>query len=158
MMNTIVLGDKLTLSYPDGFHVLDSSGKSSMQFFGGSTGECLSDPERHILISIGWKPIGGISALLVNANDAAKKMEASIRKPMQSYGYRLNEFIAKNVGDNQAEGFNHEYESQGIGMYGESYVVKYDRNLYYLNFYARRERLNESLDIWNRIQSSAKWA
>ncbi len=53
-----------------------------MQFFGGSSGERLSDPERHILISIGWKPIGGISALLIGAKDAARKMEANIQKAM----------------------------------------------------------------------------
>ena len=154
----IVLGDKLTLSCPDGFHILDSAEKSSMQFFGGSTGECLSDPERHILISIGWKAIGSFSSFLVNAKDAAKRMEASIRKPMQSFGYQLNEFAAKRVGGEQAEGFRYEYESRGVAMYGESYVIKYDRKLYYLNFYARRELLEESLDVWDMIVSSAKWA
>ena len=50
MINNVVLGDKLTLSYPEGFHVMDDAEKSGMQFVGGSTGECLSDPERHILL------------------------------------------------------------------------------------------------------------
>ena len=57
-----------------------------MQFYGDSPGKCLSDPERHILISIGRKTISGFSALLVSTKDAAKRMEASIRKPMQAYG------------------------------------------------------------------------
>ena len=158
MTNTVVLGDKLTLSYPEGFHVMDSSEKSGMQFFGGSTGECLSDPERHILISIGWKSIGGIASLLISAKDAAKKMEASIRKPMQNYGYRLNEFTSKRVGSEEAEGFCYEYESQGTGMYGESYAVKRGKELYYLNLYARREQRDETIDVWNTILSSAKWS
>ena len=157
-MKTIVLGEKLTLFYPDGFHVMDSAEKIGMQFYGGSSGECLSDPERHILISVGWKCIGAISAFLVNAEDAAKKMEKSIRKPMQDYGYRLDEFTAKSVGGEQAGGFRYKYESRGVAMYGESYVIKYDRKLYYLNFYARRELLEESLDVWDMIVSSAKWA
>lgn len=157
MMNQVILGDKLTLSYPDGFHVMDSAEKSSMQFFGGSTGECLSDPERHILIYIGWKPIGSMSSLLINAKDASKKMEASIRKPLQNYGYHLDGFAAKDVRGEQAEGFRYEYGSQGIDMYGESYAIKHERKLYYLNFYARRELLEESLDVWSMILSSAKW-
>lgn len=157
MMNTAVFGDKLTLSYPDGFHVMDRAEKNSLQFFGGSTGECLSDPERHILISIGWKAIGGLSALLITAKDAAKKMETSIRKPMQNYGYRLNEFAAKSIGGEQAEGFSYEYESQGTHMYGESYAVKQARTFYYLNFYARKELLEESQNVWNMILSFAKW-
>lgn len=158
MMNTVVSGDALTLSYPDGFHVMDSTEKSSLQFLGDASGECLSDPERHILISIGRKPIGGISSLLVSAKDAAKKAEAGIQKSMQQYGYQLNGFTAKGAGGEQAEGFSYEYEAQGIGMYAESYVIKHDRTLFYLNFYARKELLSESLEVWNEILSSAKWA
>ena len=111
---------------------MDESEQGGMQFYGGSPGKCLSDPKRHILISIGSKSIGGITVLLVSAKDAAKRAEASIHKPMQAYGYRLNGFAAKAVGNKQAEGFGYEYEAQGVGMYGESYVVKLDRTLYYL--------------------------
>lgn len=158
MANLIELDDKLTLSFPESFHVMDESEQGGMRFYGGSRGQCLSDPERHILISVGRKSIGGISALLVSAKDAAKRMEASIRKPMQAYGYRLNSFLAKDVGGKQAEGFGYEYEAQGIGMYGESFVVKQDRTLYYLNLYARQERKAESMEVWSAILSSARWS
>ena len=66
--------------------------------------------------------------------------------------------MAAGIGGEQAEGFSYAYEAQGVDMYGESYVIKYDRKLYYLNFYARGELLNESLEVWNRILSSAMWA
>lgn len=157
-MHTVVLGERLTISFPDGFHILDDKEKSKLQFVGDGPGECLSDSESHILISLGWKPIGSLPALLVSAKDAAKRMEASIRKPMQQYGYRLNEFTGKKIGGEQAEGFSYAYTAQNISMYGESYVIKRDRTLYYLHFYARSEYLTESLDIWNLILSSAEWA
>ena len=150
MMNDLELEDKMMLSYPDSFHVMDSEERKSIQFFGDAQGECLSDSERHIMISIGWKSVGIVSALLLNAKDLAKKMESDIRKPMQRYGYRLGDFAAKKVGSKRAEGFCYEYETQGIGMYGESYVVKNGRTFYYLNLYARRE------DVWNSILSSVK--
>ena len=142
-MITAKMAEGLTLAYPEGFHVMTESEKSGMQFFGGLPGECLSDPERHILISVGLKTVGGVSAF---------------RKPMQKYGYRLLGFAEKSVGSEKAEGFSYEYESQCIGMYGESCVVKRGKVLYYLNFYARRELLGESLDVWNMILSSAKWS
>ena len=154
----VKLDDKLTLSFPDGFHVMDDAEKSGMQFYGGNPGKCLSNPECHVMISIGRKSIGGLSALLINTKDAAKRMEARIRKPMQAYGYRLNGFAAKNVGGEQAEGFGYEYESQGIDMYGESCVIRHDRTLYYLNFYARRELMSKSLDARNEILASAVWS
>ena len=77
MAGTIDLDDKLTLSFPEGFHVLDGAEQGALQFYGGSPGTCLSDPERHILISLGRKSMGGLSALLINAKDAARRMEAS---------------------------------------------------------------------------------
>ena len=147
-MNSVIFGDKLTLLYPDGFHIMGSTEKGNMQFFGDSEGECLSDPERHMLISVGKKSIGSISALLLSANDEAKKTEKIIRKPMSSYGYQLDGFTSRKIGAEKAEGFCYNYESQGIGMYGESYVVKYDRTFYYLNLYARRELKSENLDVW----------
>lgn len=157
-MITAKMAEGLTLAYPEGFHVMTESEKSGMQFFGGLPGECLSDPERHILISVGLKTVGGVSAFLIGEKDAVKKAEASIRKLMQKYGYRLLGFAEKSVGSEKAEGFSYEYESQCIGMYGESCVVKRGKVLYYLNFYARRELLGESLDVWNMILSSAKWS
>ena len=44
-----------------------------MQFYGGSPGKCLSDPEQYILISSGLKSIGVISAQLVSTKAVAKK-------------------------------------------------------------------------------------
>ena len=157
MPGTIKENDKLILSYPDGFHVMDDTEKSDMRFYNGSSGTCLSDPERHILVSIGWNPIKGLSALLIRAEDAAKKMETGIRKPMQQYDYRLIGFVSKEIGNEKAEGFSYEYETQGIPMYGESYVVRHDGVLYYLNCYLRKELANESLEVWNAILSSAEW-
>ena len=86
-MNGIAV-EKLTLSYPDGFHMMDAGEKERLNFLGGSTGECLNDPDRHIIISIGYKSAGGLG-FLVNAKDAAKKTEAAIRKPMQAFSYHL---------------------------------------------------------------------
>lgn len=156
MMNCLEIGDKRILPCPDGFHVLDSEERKGIHFLGNAQGECLSDPERHTMISVGWKSIGGIFSLLLNAKDLAKRMESDIKKSMQRYGYRLGGFEEKRVSDKKAEGFCYEYEVQGVGMYGESCIVKDGRMLYYLNVYTRKENMDESLDVWNRILLSVK--
>lgn len=157
MENRVTWNDTLTISCPEGFHVLDEAERGKLNFIQDGPGGGISDPDRHILISTGWKPFGGLSAMLLGIKDVAKNMEGRVRKPMQNYGYRLDGFVSGNVGNEKAEGFCYEYEAGGVGMYAESWVVKYKKVLYFLHFYARRELKDESLEIWNEILSSAKW-
>ena len=157
MENRVTWNDALTISCPEGFHVLDEAERGKLNFIQDGPGGGISDPERHILISVGWKPFGGLSAMLLGIKDVAKSMEGRVRKPMQNYGYRLDGFVSGNVGNEKAEGFRYEYEADRIRMYAESYVVKYKKVLYFLHFYARRELKDESLEIWNEILLSAKW-
>ena len=154
---TITLNNHFRLSYPDGFHVMDEKEREKLNFLLEGPGEVLTDPERHIMISIGWKVPGGLTSMLVSVKDAAKSMEARVRKPMRSYGYQANGFVTKTVGGENAEGFCYEYEAQGTGMYAESYVLKHKRVFYYLHFYARRKLKDENLGIWAAMLSSAIW-
>ena len=156
-MQTAVLNDELKLCYPDSFHVLDETEKSALKFLGTGPGICLSDPERHILISIGWKSISGLAAMLVNSKDAAKRMEADISKPMLAYGCDRHGFAEKSVGSETASGFSYVYEAEGVEMYGESFALKHGRTLYYLNLYARRNMREESVKTWSEILSNAEW-
>ena len=58
MKNYVTLNNTLQVFYPDGFHVMDEAERSKLKSLGGGPVECLSDPERHILISTGWKSVG----------------------------------------------------------------------------------------------------
>ncbi|MBR3154478.1 MAG: hypothetical protein IKF10_05695, partial [Lachnospiraceae bacterium] len=61
----------LHLSFPDGFHVMDNDERQKLNMLADGPGECLTDPDRHIIISIGWKELGLFPALLVSVKDAA---------------------------------------------------------------------------------------
>ena len=157
MNGAVPLNNALILSYPDGFHVMDEREREKLIIMGNGPWQGLSDPERHIIITVGWKALGGLSAMLVSAKDAVKSMEAKIEKPMRAFGYRPCGNLSKDVDGERAEGFCYEYEAQGVGMYAESYVLKRDKVFYYLHFYARTELKAGSLDIWNDILTSARW-
>ena len=157
MDNRLITGETLSLGYPDGFHIMTGEELSKMNVYGGGTGEGLSDPDRHILITVGYKHAGALTGLLANAKDAAGSMEGRLKKLMQPYGYKKGGFCTKTVGNESAEGFSYEYEAQGIGMYGESYVIKRGKTFWYLHFYARTELKAESLKVWYDILSSAEW-
>ena len=157
MNNTMTLNDSLTLSWPDGFHVMNEEERKKLTFYGDGPSEVISDPERHIIVSVGWKPLGGFAGMLLGTRDIAKTMEKKLSRPMQAYGWRSGGALTKAVDGEKAEGFCYEYETQGIGMYGESYAVKREKTLYYLHFYARKALQSESLKVWDAILASAKW-
>ena len=54
-----------------------------------------------------------------------------------------------------AEGFRYGYEAQGIGMIGESCVVKRGKTLFYLHFYTREALKSGGLQTWEAILASA---
>ncbi len=97
-METVVLNNEMQLSYPDGFHVMSEEELSKMTFYGEAPGWCISDPERHIDLSVSWKKTNGLFAKILNTREIAKNMEAQIRKPMGQYGYRLDSFLEKELG------------------------------------------------------------
>lgn len=157
MSNTLTLYGRLTLSWPDGFHVMDEAERKKLTFYGDGPSEAISDPDRHITVSVGWKPLGGFAGMLLGARDVAKDMAKKLSRPMQAYGWRSGGALTKVVGGEKAEGFSYEYEAQGISMVGESYAIKRGKTLYYLHFYARKALKSESLEVWNAILASAKW-
>ena len=103
MDNRLIAGNILTLDCPDGFHIMTGEEFSKLNVYGGENGEGMSDPDRHIIVTVGYKPVGALTGLIVSAKDAAKGMEARLKKPMQAYGYKLIGFCSKTVGNENAE-------------------------------------------------------
>ena len=158
MKQTITFNNKLTLSFPDTFHVMSGEDREALTFLAEGPGDCLSDPDRHMIISIGWKALGSFSSLLLSTKDVAKNMESRLKEPMRSYSFRVTDSAGKNVGREKAEGFSYEYNASGTDMYGESFVVKYEKVLYYLHFYTREKLKNENMKVWSELLASAQWA
>lgn len=156
-MAKLFVNKELELAYPDSFHVMSEEERSKLTFIAEGTGECLSDPENHAVITIGWKTVNGLASFILSQKDMAKNMEAQIRKPMQSFGIRTESAGSKNIGWKKGNGFRYHYEAQGIGMYGESYVVKSGKTFYYLHFYTREETKEQSLPGWEALLASALW-
>ena len=77
-MEKMKLNNELTITYPDGFHVMDQEELGKHQYFGEAPGWSISDPDRHIMISAAWKKTNGIVAKLLNTKDIARQMEAGI--------------------------------------------------------------------------------
>ena len=78
--------NSLHLSFPDGFHVMDYDERKNLKMIEEGPGECLTNPEKHIIISIGWKELSFLPSLLVSARDASDNAQKAIQSAMQPYG------------------------------------------------------------------------
>ncbi len=154
-MRDIILNDELKLSLPDGFRVMDEAERGRLHMLAEGGGICVSDPDRHILISAGWKQAGMLAGMLVNERDLAKNMETSVSRALAQSGYRGEEAVRKTIGGLEASGFRYTYTAEGICMAGESLAFKSGKTLYYIHLYAREESREASLKIWDEILASA---
>ena len=155
-MMTKVKINELQLTYTEDFHEMDENERAGLNFYKDEAGVCLSAPEKHIIISVGWKK-SAVASMMMNAKEAAENAEKNISRPMRAYGYELDGFTDYELDGEKACGFRYHYTSQGIGMTGETVAVKYRKVFYYLNFYVRTELLDESLKLWQDMLDSAEW-
>ncbi len=151
-----VLNQELYMNIPEGFHVLSEEELSKLNHIDGAPIWCISDPDRHIMMSVSWKK-SGFASLLVSSGEIIKKMEADICRAMGSYGYELKWFITEDLGGVQAEGFRYTYTAQNIPMMGETLSVKKGKTFYYIHCYLREELQEESLRTVEEILRTCRW-
>lgn len=150
----ILLNNEWKMTCPDGFVRLDENERRSLHFIAEGAGECLSDPERHMLVTLGWKKVSGLAVLLLSGRDLARQMEKRISAPMQPFGYRLDKWCERQLDGGLAVGFRYRYRAQETDMMGESYVLKSGKTLYYFHLYARAALEEESLACWETMLDS----
>ena len=152
-MAELILNNELLLKYPEGFHVMSEEERSKMNMLEEGKWAGLFDPDKHILVTVGWKQTG-IASMILSGLDLANNMEKHIRRAMMSFGYRLEGFKECQIADTKVHGFGYEYVSHEIPMYAESYAMKKGKVIYYFHFYARTAMKSESIAIWRDMLSS----
>ena len=151
------LNNELELTIPEGFHEMDEDERSKVTFAGGEPGLCISNPELHIMVTVGWRTLNGFGAMLMSAKSAARSTEAQIGKLMQRFKYQSQGFSERELGGKSAGGFKYIYDSKNIGMMGETFFVKSGKTLYGFNYYGRRALENKSMPVWHELLDSVRW-
>ena len=152
-----LLNNTLRIPCPEGFHVMDEKERQNMSFIADGPGVCLSDPDRHIIISVGYKQANGFTSFFFNEKDAAKSMEQQIAKPMAAYGYQSLGSMERLIGGRKVHGSAYIYEAQGVAMYGESHVAKIGKTFYYIHYYSREALKDENMPVWEAFLSEVRW-
>ena len=157
MSTTVTCNNALVLTIPDGFREMTAEERNKLNMLEDGPGKVFTDPDRHIIVSVGWRPLGFVTSLLLGTKDAVSNMKTSIRRAMEPYDFHEGPSCRKALGSEKAEGFSYSYVAQDIGMYSEAYVAKHNKVFYYLYVYARAELKEESLRVWDEILASAGW-
>lgn len=150
-MQELLLNDELYLTYPAGFRRMTAEELGKLQMLAAGEGVALTDPERHMIVTVGWKQPGMLTNMLLSVKDLAKNMERQIRKPMEEFGYRLESRQERDIAGLPARGICYTYRVQGTDMYAESWVCRNKRTVYWFHVYARNELREESLPVWSEI-------
>ena len=156
-MGSTQLNNEMNLQYPDGFKIMSEEELRKHKFYEEAPGFCINDPDRHIVLSVSWRQANPFVAMLAGTKEVAQSMESKIRKPMRKFGYRLEEFMTREVGGKPADGYRYTYTVQGTGMMGESLSVKSGSNFYYIHSYFRQELKEDSLKMLDEIFAAVTW-
>lgn len=153
-MKTVIFNDELKVGYPEGFHVMDEEELKEISILENGPLICLKDPDRHMIVTVACKKVGGFASFVLNQKDIAKKMEGFVGSAQKEYGYRLCDFIMRNAGDRLADGFCYNYEAEGMEMYAEALTLKRGKKIFYFYLYAREELRKKSIQVWEEILAS----
>ena len=158
IMNEMYVDDIFRLPCPDGFHIMDEEETSRLNILEGGSFIGLSDPGRHMIVTIGWKKTNGLLSLILKTKDIAERMEKTIGRAMKNSGFQREGHLERIIAGSKAEGFSYYYTAQDTDMLGQSFVVKDDKTVVYFHFYARTALRKESLKVWNMLLDSVKRA
>ena len=158
----MLINQELQLSLPEYLREMSSEEKQKLQMMAEGQGKVFSDEEKHIILSVGWKRLGGLQNLIVGRLNLVKHMENAIRVSMEPYRYSLKEQTEWSVGGIPAKGVRYNYwvlpeNEPETEMRGESLVVKKGKTIYYLHFYIRENLAAENASLWSEIVASASW-
>ncbi len=155
-MKEIIIDD-LILYYDDDFSLIGEEETMQMKFYGDSTGICIRNEKKHMIVTIGSKKINGFSNLLLNNKDLVNLTQEDIARAMRPYDYKLASSLMETADGQEMRGFAYDYIAEGVPMYGEAYVAKKDRKIYYLYLYVRQECKEDGIGLWKKMIGDLKW-
>ena len=157
-MNKVNLNEELNLFCPDGFRILSEEEITDQNCFSSEEeGIELVSNALSMTVLVSWKQLNAISAMMKNAKDIAKDMEPQVKETLEAQDYRLEGFREVLLGERSAYGFCYEYEADGFPMYGETFALKNNKNLYSFTLRMKMDTREEGLTEWKKICVSSSW-
>lgn len=144
------LENRLYMDCPEGFHILNEEGRKDM-ISPTEKGVCISDPVRHIIITVTWAQVGLLNGMLLGRREVSWTMSRQIEKKLKPYYFTWIDDVKRTIDGRLARGINYEYKAKGYIVSCESLVIKDEDNLFYFHLYADKRRRDEALEIFHEI-------
>ena len=152
----MLLNNTLQINVPEGFQTMDPEAASAKLIEKGE-GVCLSNPDRHILMTIGWKTLGRFTGFLLKEKDLEKNMESSILNAMKPFQCHNDGPCTQNIGGQEARGFCYHYIAQDTEMSAASILLRREKTVYYFHLYTRTALVQENTALWEELLTTARW-
>lgn len=147
-MAEFIINNEMKVTCPEGFHVMNEEELSELNFIAKGDCEVLSDPERHIIISVGWRSAKGVSFLLLRPYDIVRNEARTVARANKYFNFRMGDFTEGVIGGEDANGFRYGYTADEIDMAVETVVLRHNKKFYYLHFYTREDQMEENGALW----------
>ena len=155
-MKEIIIND-LILIYPEEFEAVGEEETDQMKFYNDSKGICIKDSNRHMIITVGCKDVNLLANFIFSRKDLVKRTQSDIATAMKNYDFKLIGKIESVADGKEIDGFNYEYIAEDIPMYGEAYVFKKNKTIYYLYLYSRKDCFDNNVAVWKDIINNLRW-
>ena len=128
----MIVNNALEIPFPEGFREMSRDEMAGLQLVEGGETAAVSNKEKHLLVTVGWKQAGGFLVRLLNSQDLKTKMERDIRKAIAQLNYQHTGSPDMVIGGVTAGGFRYRYTAaNGTDMSGVSCVLRKGSTLYY---------------------------
>ncbi|MBQ3404308.1 MAG: hypothetical protein IJG63_02680 [Oscillospiraceae bacterium] len=157
-MNKALINNELSLSYPDGFQLMDREELKNAYLDDNPDRWGIRDGERHGLISVWWHESGQMLSSFARhfggVKSIAKSIEAKLRKGFRRNNYKFGGFFPTQLCGEEAHGLRYEYSVGDIAQYAETIVVQHKNRCYTVYYYARKDGDPSNHRLFEDILSS----
>ena len=155
-MNQALIHNELSLSYPDGFHVMDREEMRTLYQDENPDRWGIWDQERHIILTVLWHDSNPVLAALAGAKDVARTTEKRLKRGMEAHGYRLGGFFQRPLCGLEAHGFRYSYQVGDVTQAAETLVLKRENTCFTIYYYAREELELASRPVYEEVLRSMR--
>lgn len=151
-----MINQELSLSYPEGFHVMDAEELRKVYLDDNPDRWGIWDLERHIILAVYWHRSNALLSALAGAKDVARSTEKRLRKGLRANGYRFGGFFLEDLMGLEVPGFRYSYRVGDVAQAAETLVLKRKEICYTIYCYAREALAEASRPVFAEVLRSMR--
>ena len=155
-MQQSTLNHTLTLSFDEGFHIMEPAELDQYLIYDDQSRFGIADDSRHVAIAIIWNKPGALIRTVSSVRFALRGIETVLKKTSEKF--KRLDYMKTNLCGQKALGFSYLYQAAGQERAGIAMVFKYQGYFYTIYYHARQSDGYSTHKVFSKILSSIKLA